>query len=139
MAARWRAEMVPGSAAAGIELVVVDMATAQVPGEFAPVHLLCDTITNLPEQGEQLQCFRNAAAHLGPGRCLLVEVGVPVLQRLPPGEEFRPFHVGREHLGFDRDDLVGSASPPTTTGSARTGGWAGSSPTTATRGPRSTT
>jgi hypothetical protein len=36
----------------------------------------------------------------------VVEVFVPELQRLPPGETARPFHVGEHHLGFDTFDLV---------------------------------
>jgi hypothetical protein len=106
MAGRLRAKMLPGTPAAGIELVVGDMASTRVPGEFGLVYLVYNTITNLLEQDEQVECFRNAAAHLGPGGFFLVEVGVPELQRLPPGETVRPFHVGREHLGFDRFDLV---------------------------------
>jgi SAM-dependent methyltransferase len=107
MAAKLREKMRPGSAAAGIELVMGDMASARVAGEFGLVYLVYNTITNLLDQDEQVECFRNAAAHLVSGGFYLVEVGVPQLQRLPPGERVRPFHVGREHLGFDSFDLVG--------------------------------
>lgn len=50
--------------------------------------------------------FRNAARHLQPGGRFAIEVFVPDLQRLPPGETARPFHVGEHHLGFDTFDLV---------------------------------
>ena len=106
MAARLREKRVPGSAAAGIDMVWGDMASARVEGEFGLVYLVFNTITNLLEQDEQVECFRNAARHLAPGGYFLVEVAVPELQRLPPGETARPFHIGREHLGFDTFDLV---------------------------------
>ena len=60
---------------------------------------------NLTTQDEQVACFRNVAAHLEPGGCFVIEVGVPDLQRLPPGETVRPFRVRA-------DD--GSASTSTT-------------------------
>ena len=37
-----------------------------------------------------MACFQNAAAHLEPGGCFVIEVGMPDLQRLPPGETVRP-------------------------------------------------
>ena len=53
-----------------------------------------------------MQCFQNAAAHLEPGGCFVIEVGVPQLQRLPPGETVRPFLVTPERLGFDEYDIA---------------------------------
>ena len=61
---------------------------------------------NLTTQDEQVACFQNAAAHLEPNGCFVIEVGVPGLQRLPPGETFQPFAVGPTHLGFDEYDVV---------------------------------
>ena len=57
-------------------------------------------------QDEQVACFRNAAAHLEPNGCLVIEVLVPRLQRLPPGERLQPFAVEPTHLGFDEYDVV---------------------------------
>lgn len=62
-----------------------DMATTRVPGEFALVYLVFNTIGNLLSQEDQVQCFRNAAAHLRPGGCFVVELWVPELRRTPPG------------------------------------------------------
>jgi hypothetical protein len=67
---------------------------------------VANTIMNLTTQDEQVACFRNAAAHLQPGGCFVVEVLVPRLQRLPPGERFQPFAVGPTHLGFDEYDVA---------------------------------
>jgi SAM-dependent methyltransferase len=89
-----------------VPVTIGDMATTRVPGTFTLVYLVYNTITNLLTQDEQVECFRNAAAHLEPGGCFVVEVTVPDLQRLPPGETARPFHVGEHHLGFDTFDLV---------------------------------
>ncbi|WP_432561601.1 methyltransferase domain-containing protein [Kineococcus sp. SYSU DK003] len=102
MASRLRAKDVDSR----VELVLGDMATTRVRGQFSLVYLVYNTITNLLEQDEQVECFVNAAAHLAPGGYFLVEVGIPSLQRLPPGETARPFQLDRDHLGFDSYDLV---------------------------------
>lgn len=90
----------------GIPVTPGDMADVRVPGEFSLVYLVYNTIGNLLTQDEQVACFRNAARHLRPGGRFVIEVGVPDLQRLPPGETARPFHVGEHHVGFDTYDLV---------------------------------
>jgi len=61
---------------------------------------------NLPTQDEQIACFGNVAAHLEPGGCFVIEVGVPGLQRLPPGETVRAFNVSATRLGFDEYEVV---------------------------------
>jgi len=89
-----------------LPVVVGDMASTRVPGEFRVVYLVFNTITNLRTQAEQVECFRNAAAHLAPGGRFVVEVYVPPLRRLPPGQVAVPFDVSEEHTGFDTFDLV---------------------------------
>ena len=61
---------------------------------------------NLTTQDAQVACFQNAAAHLEPGGCFVIEVMLPDLQRLPAGETFRPFTVTSTHLGIDEYDIV---------------------------------
>lgn len=90
-----------------LPVVVGDMATATVEGSFSLVYLVFNTLGNLRTQAEQVACFRNAARHLSPGGRFVVEIGVPSLRRLPPGQTAVPFDVGEEHLGFDTYDLVG--------------------------------
>jgi SAM-dependent methyltransferase len=102
MAARLREK--PGSEAIGI--TIGDFATTTVDGTFSLAYLVFNTISNLTTQEEQVACFRNVSAHLEPGGCFLIEVGIPQLQRLPPGERFRPFHVSDEHVGIDEFDLA---------------------------------
>jgi SAM-dependent methyltransferase len=89
-----------------VSVTIGDMATTRIPGAFSLVYLVYNTITNLVDQHEQVECFRNAAAHLQPGGRFVVEVFVPELQRLPPGETVRPFDISAHHLGFDTFDLV---------------------------------
>ncbi|WP_114423586.1 class I SAM-dependent DNA methyltransferase [Nocardioides houyundeii] len=89
-----------------IPTVVGDMATVRVPGEFSLVYLVWNSIGNLRTQAEQVSCFRNAARHLAPGGRFVIELSVPPLRRLPPGQDAVPFHVGRTHAGFDTLDLT---------------------------------
>jgi len=91
----------------GIPVAIGDFAATRVEGAFSLVYLVFNTILNLTSQAAQVACFRNAAAHLQPGGCFVIEVGVPDLQRLPPGETIRPFDVSERHLGFDEYDVVG--------------------------------
>src|SRR5215211_21678 len=60
---------------------------------FALAYLVFNTISNLTTQAAQVACFANAAAHLEPGGCFVIEVGIPELRRLPPGETVRPFQL----------------------------------------------
>src|ERR687888_693272 len=89
MVARLRAK--PGGE--DIDVTIGDFATTTVDGSFAVAYLVFNTIGNLTTQAAQVACFRNVAAHLKPGGCFVVEVGVPQLRRLPPGERFRVFEA----------------------------------------------
>ncbi|MEV4947361.1 class I SAM-dependent methyltransferase [Streptomyces sp. NPDC053755] len=89
-----------------LPVAIGDMATTVVPGEFTLVYLVYNTITNLLTQDEQVECFRNAARHLEPGGRFVIELGVPPLRFLPPGQVAVPFDVSERHLGFDTFDLV---------------------------------
>jgi SAM-dependent methyltransferase len=91
---------------ARIGVTIGDFAIATVDATFSVVYLVANTIMNLTTQDEQVACFRNAAAHLEPGGCFVVEVLVPGLRRLPPGETFQPFNVSPTHLGFDEYDVA---------------------------------
>jgi len=93
-----------GSEAIGV--TIGDFSTTQVDGTFALVYLVFNTIMNLTTQDAQVECFRNAAAHLDSGGHFVIEVSVPDLQRLPPGERYRPFDVSADHLGFDEYDVL---------------------------------
>ncbi|MFC8364765.1 class I SAM-dependent DNA methyltransferase [Streptomyces griseorubiginosus] len=105
MADRLRAK--PGGEAVGVTLG--DFATARAPGTFSVAYLVFNTIMNLTSQDAQVDCFRNVAAHLEPGGTFVIEVMVPQLRRLPPGQNAVPFHVGETRLGFDTYDTATQA------------------------------
>jgi SAM-dependent methyltransferase len=102
MVARLRAK--PGAEEIGV--TIGDFATTTVEGRFSLAYLIFNTIMNLTTQDEQVACFQNVAAHLQPGGRFVIEVGVPDLQRLPPGETVRPFTVSATRLGFDEYDIA---------------------------------
>jgi SAM-dependent methyltransferase len=93
----------PGAEQVGT--TIGDFATTRVEERFSLVYLVFNTIGNLTTQDDQVACFENAAAHLEPGGCFVIEVGIPDLQRLAPGERFYPFDVSGDHLGFDEYDV----------------------------------
>ena len=102
MAAKLRAK--PGGEDIGV--TIGDFATTTVDGTFSVAYLVFNTIMNLTTQEAQVACFRNVAAHLEPGGCFVIEVGVPGLQSLPPGETFHVFHVSETRWGFDEFDVA---------------------------------
>jgi len=91
-----------------LPVAVGDMATTVVEGAgtFSLVFLVWNSISNLRTQAEQVQCFRNAAAHLRPGGRFVIDLWVPPIQRLLPGEQAVPMSVEDGHLVFDTYDLV---------------------------------
>ena len=102
MVARLRAK--PGGEDIGV--TIGDVATTTVDGSFSLVYLVYNTIMNLTTQAAQVACFRNAAAHLEPGGCFVIEVMIPELQRLPPGETFHVFHGSERDWGIDEYDVA---------------------------------
>jgi hypothetical protein len=93
MLARLRAK--PGGEA--IPVAIGDIATTTMDGTFSLAYLVFNTIMNLTSQDAQVACFGNAAAHLEPGGCFVIECRVPELRRLPPGQNVLPWHVSEEN------------------------------------------
>ncbi|HKG50453.1 MAG TPA: class I SAM-dependent methyltransferase [Actinomycetales bacterium] len=89
-----------------IPVVIGDMATAHAPGEFTLVYLVFNTISNLLTQDEQVACFRNAAQHLAPGGRFVVELWVPELRKLPPGQQATVFQSEPGYIGLDTYDVL---------------------------------
>ena len=102
MVARLRAK--PGGEDIGV--TIGDFATTTVDGTFSVAYLVFNTILNLTTQAAQVACFRNVAAHLEPGGCFVIEVGVPALQQLPPGETILANYVSETRWGFDEYDVA---------------------------------
>ncbi|MYW68372.1 methyltransferase domain-containing protein [Streptomyces sp. SID8379] len=110
MVARLRAK--PGGEQVPVE--IGDFATTRVDGGdgaggFTLAYLVFNTIGNLLTQDAQVDCFRNAAAHLAPGGTFVVELEVPALRLLPYGQEAVPFQVSDTRWAFDRYDVATQA------------------------------
>jgi len=102
MVARLRAK--PGGA--DIPVTIGDFATTRADGDFALAYLVFNTIENLTTQAAQVACFANVAAHLQPGGAFVIEVAVPDLRGLPPGERLVAFDVSANHAGIDEYDVA---------------------------------
>ena len=102
MIARLRAK--PGGEDIGV--AIGDFATTAVDGTFSVAYLVFNTILNLTTQAAQVACFRNVAAHLEPDGCFVIEVEIPGLQRLPPGETMQVIYAGEDSWGFDEYDVA---------------------------------
>jgi len=89
-----------------IGVTIGDFATTTVEGTFAVAYVVFNTIGNLTTQTAQVACFRNVAAHLEPGGCFVIELEIPELQRLPPGDTMRVFHASPTHWGIDEYDVA---------------------------------
>ena len=88
---------------ATIPVVAGDMTTTRVPGEFSLVYLVFNTISNLLTQAAQVECFRNAARHLSPGRSLRhralgARAARPPARQVRHGVPFRARLSRRRHL-----------------------------------------
>ncbi|WP_130796609.1 class I SAM-dependent DNA methyltransferase [Streptomyces otsuchiensis] len=100
MTARMRAK--PGGDR--VEVTIGDFATTRVGGGFSLAYLVFNTIMNLTTQDAQVECFRSVASQLDPGGRFVVEVAVPDLRRLPPGQDAVPFRVSGNGWAYDRYD-----------------------------------
>jgi SAM-dependent methyltransferase len=104
MAEQLRAK--PGADA--VPVTIGDMTTTRIPGAFTLVYLVANTIMNVTTQEDQIAVFANAAAHLEPGGVFVVEVIVPQVRTVRPGELGRVFTLDPDHVGIETfDDLVG--------------------------------
>jgi SAM-dependent methyltransferase len=91
---------------AAIPVIVGDMAVAVAPGTYSLVYLVFNTISNLLTQEEQVACFRNAARHLEPGGRFVIELWVPELRTLPPGQSATVFTAEPGYIGLDTFDVL---------------------------------
>jgi len=81
-----------------IPVEIGDMTTTRVEGEFSLAYVVFNSINNLTTQDAQVACFENAARHLVPGGCFVVEVGVPNTRPL------EVFDLSDTHVGVDEYD-----------------------------------
>jgi SAM-dependent methyltransferase len=88
---------------ATIPVTIGDMATTRVPGEFALVYLVFNTISNLLTQDAQVECFRNAARHLRPGGRFVIELWVP---SMIPGTLAVVWQLEPDYIAMDTHDRL---------------------------------
>ncbi|MEV5894747.1 class I SAM-dependent DNA methyltransferase [Nonomuraea fuscirosea] len=100
------AEMESKPGAEHVGVTIGDFATTKVGRDFTLAYLVRNTITNLTTQDEQVECFRTVADQLEPGGSFVIEVYIPELRRLPPGQTVHPFIVTPAHLGFEEYDVA---------------------------------
>ena len=91
---------------ATIPVIIGDMATTVAPGTYSLVYLVYNTISNLLTQAEQVECFRNAARHLTPGGRFVIELWVPELRKLPPGQQATVWRTDADYIGLDTYDVL---------------------------------
>ena len=88
-----------------IPVEIGDYATTRVEGTFSLAYIVFNSINNQTTQEGQVATFANAAAHLGPGGCFVVEVGVPNTRPLEVFD-LSDAHVGVDELDFATQRLV---------------------------------
>jgi SAM-dependent methyltransferase len=91
---------------ATIPVVIGSMATTVAPGTYSLVFLVYNGISNLLTQAEQIACFRNAARHLVSGGRFVIELWVPELRKLPPGQQATVWHSEPGYVGLDTYDVL---------------------------------
>ena len=89
-----------------IPVLVGDMASTHAPGDFTLVYLVYNTISNLLNQSEQVACFRNAARHLTRGGRFVIELWVPELRKLLPGQQATVWQSEPGYVGLDTYDVL---------------------------------
>jgi SAM-dependent methyltransferase len=88
-----------------IPVVIGDMTTTRVDGEFSLAYIVFNSINNVTTQDGQAAVFANAAAHLAPGGCFVVEVGTRNRQPLTVFD-LSDTHVGVDEYDHDTQRLV---------------------------------
>ncbi|HEY0479642.1 MAG TPA: class I SAM-dependent methyltransferase [Kofleriaceae bacterium] len=91
---------------ATIPVIAGDMVTTVAPGEYSLVYLVFNTISNLLTQAEQVACFRNAARHLVAGGRFVIELWIPELRKLPPGQEATVWRSEPGYIGLDTYNVL---------------------------------
>jgi SAM-dependent methyltransferase len=88
-----------------IPVEIGDMTTTRVAGEFSLAYIVFNSINNVTTQDGQVAVFANAAAHLAPGGCFVVEVGTRNRQPLTVFD-LSDTHVGVDEYDHDTQRLV---------------------------------
>jgi SAM-dependent methyltransferase len=86
--------------AESINVTMGNFADVQVAGDFRLIFVVFNTFFGLVTQEEQVRCFQNVAARLGPGGAFVIEVFVPDMSRFQRGQELRTREVTTERVSL---------------------------------------
>jgi SAM-dependent methyltransferase len=106
MVARLRAKTINNR----IKVTMGDMSTAKTNQRYGLVYLVYNTIFNLLTADDQIRCFQNAAYHLAPDGCFVVETALPHALISPD----KPDYVHAEQVNVDAVALDVARYDPTT-------------------------
>ncbi len=84
----------------GIEVAIGDYTTTRVAGEFSVVALVFNNVLDPRGLPAQLALFENAARHLEPGGCFVVEAFVLGDEARSGAWDVVPRYVGESHVEF---------------------------------------
>ncbi|MBK8823533.1 MAG: class I SAM-dependent methyltransferase [Anaerolineales bacterium] len=93
-----------------INVTMGDMSTTTTNQHYGLVYLVYNTIFNLLTADDQIRCFQNAAHHLSPDGCFVVETALPHAWISPD----KPDYVHAEHVGTDTVSLDVARYDPVT-------------------------
>jgi SAM-dependent methyltransferase len=80
-----------------INVTLGDMSTVTTNKRYGLVYLVYNTIFNLLTADDQIRCFQNAARHLSPDGCFVVETALPHAWISPDNSDY----VHAEQIGAD--------------------------------------
>ena len=89
-----------------LPVIYGDMKSVIAPGSYTLVYLVFNAISTLLTQEDQITCFKNAARHLVAGGRFVIELEVPELRKLPPGQEAVVFRNVPGNIGVDTYDVI---------------------------------
>jgi len=89
-----------------LPVIIGDMKNTLAPGRYSLVYLVYNTISNLLTQEDQVECFKNAARHLEVGGRFVIELWVPELRKLPPGQDAVVFRNTPGYIGLDTYNVL---------------------------------
>jgi len=88
-----------------IPVAIGDMTCTRVEGDFSLVYLVYNGLSNLLTQQAQVECMQNAARHLPVGGRFVVEMWIPELRKLPPGQNAVVWEARPGYIGLDTYDV----------------------------------
>ncbi len=99
-----------------VPVIIGDMTTTKVEGDFKLVYLVANALMNVTTQEEQVAVFANAAAHLTRAAVSSSSFIVPQFRSVRSGDLGRVFTLTEDHVGIETFDDPSDRSLGRTTG-----------------------